>query len=165
MNTLAKVLVVGVGGGAGFFIGTRVGAIGGPVGLAIGAGIGLIIDAVASSSAPAAAAATPGVPAGVVLPASMTTPGAPAPSAFTPASVAALPAGANVQAGINATHMMLLGQPAEKVPAASYLKQFQTSVGLPATGKLDLQTRTLLIAATAGSPYKASNLPAITILG
>jgi len=74
---------------------------------------------------------------------------------------AALPPGADVNAATSATRLMLLGNQAEVAPAAMWLKQFQASVGLPATGVLDPTTRAQLNKATD----LARQLPATTILG
>lgn len=72
-----------------------------------------------------------------------------------------LPATANVQAASTAIALMKLGHQAEVTPAASYLRTFQTSVGLPATGAMDPTTRAYLNLATPA----AASLPTPTILG
>jgi hypothetical protein len=72
-----------------------------------------------------------------------------------------LPAGANIAAATNAVHLMRLGHQAEVTPAASWLSQFQTSVGLPATGRMDPTTRAYLNLATPD----AASLSTPTILG
>lgn len=79
----------------------------------------------------------------------------------TKALPAGLPAGADINAGTTAVKLMLLGHQAEVNPARSWLSQFQSSVGLPATGAMDPATRAMLNKATP----LAANLPTPTILG
>jgi len=74
---------------------------------------------------------------------------------------ASLPPGTDMHAAVTATRLMLIGHDAERTPAAAWLRQFQASVGLPATGILDPTTRVQLNKATD----LARQLPATTILG
>jgi len=91
------------------------------------------------------------------------TPAAPAVTAGAqaPQLTSGLPAGANMQAAQAATNLLLLNGPNEVNPARSWLQQFQTSVGLPATGTLDATTRALLVRAVPN----ASRIPTPSILG
>lgn len=123
---------------------------GGPVGLGIGAGVGALVDFLRAKYSkptldnvmPPTAGAMTASPGGVTL-----------------------PTGVNKMAAQNAVHLMLLGKPAEVQSAGYWLQQFQASAGTPATGKMNPDTRSLLIQATAGTQFDASKLPATTILG
>ena len=138
----AAVTMVGAVGGA---------LAGGPVGLGIGAGVGGLVDFLRAKYAkPTLDNVMPPVTAGAMT--------------ASPGGVT-LPTGVNKMAAQNAVHLMLLGKPAEVQPAGYWLQQFQASAGVPATGKMDPTTRSLLIQATAGSGFDANKLPATTILG
>lgn len=127
--------------------GAAVGAVvAGPVGALGGAAIGGVIDYMRSRKAQNPGGGLSFMPLGR-------------------SSTTVLPPGADVQAAVNTTHLMLLGNQAEAAPASFWLKKFQASVGLPATGNMDANTRTLLVAATTGTNYQAANLSPVTILG
>ena len=131
IKAIAATLVGGVGGAL----------AGGPIGLGIGGIGGAIIDY-----------------ARVKL-------GGPSPALIPGLTGASLPPGANIDAANRAVTLMLLaastGHTTQAAPAKSWLTQFQSSVGLPATGSLDPQTRSLLVTAVPG----AAQLPPVTILG
>ena len=109
---------------------------GGPIGLAVGLALGGGIDVLISAVSP-----TPGTVAAAVA--------------------AGLPANVNMQAANMFITLAKIGGSAEKGPAGTWLKQFQTSVGLPATGTLDATSRAKLVAAVPA----AANLPNPTFLG
>ena len=133
----------------------------GPIGLGVGVIGGAIVDIfllrkratlLGAPTVLAGAGGVPGFVPGVVA------------QAVTPGG-AGLPPGADQNAATQATILMSIGHSGEVGPAKVWLSQFQTSVGLPATGALDPATRSLLVLATAGGKYDASKLPATTILG
>jgi hypothetical protein len=159
------VTVVGVGVGA---------LIGGPVGAGIGLAAGAIIDIILLRHRRTPFGAPQGMP-GQGVPGFV--PGV-VQQAMVPGAQS-LPPGADVAAASKLTALLLLAAggsnarlqldnsgPSKFVgPATGWLKQFQASVGVPATGQLDAPTRALLVLATASGPYDASKLPATTILG
>jgi hypothetical protein len=113
---------------------------GGPIGLGIGAALGLGAGLIFGKQAAPTALPAPAGPAPTV--------GTLTGLSLRPEQVG-LPTSANMNAALTATRMLIINQPSMKTPAASWLKQFQTSVGLPGTGKLDPQTRAMLVQATS----------------
>lgn len=146
-------------------VGSTIGALaGGPVGLAVGLVVGAAVDMLrarhaqtAPMSVLAAAAAADVAPAPAMAPAAAVSPIVAA--AMTPGAPA-LPASADKDAARRATVMIRIGKPAELKPAQAWLMKFQVSVGLPPNGKLDNNTRSLLMLADP----EAMNIPLKTFV-
>lgn len=167
LNSAAKVAIGGAGAVLGF-------AVGGPVGLLLSLGAGYFLGVALPAPQLANVLGSPPAPtpAPMLTDGSQMAPSAPpvvvvtppaAVSTFAPpaASAPGPPPGADVPSATVAVNFMLIGHDAEKIPAGGYLKKFQASVGLPATGTMDPTTRTLLLQTIPA----AARLPAKTILG
>ena len=165
MNSAAKVAIGGAGAVLGF-------AVGGPVGLLLSLGAGYFLGVALPAPQLASVLGSPPAPTPMLTSGSQMTPSAPpvvvvtppaAVSTFAPPAAPAPgpPPGADVPSATVAVNFMLIGRDAEKAPAGGYLKKFQASVGLPATGTMDPTTRTLLLQTIPA----AAKLPAKTILG
>jgi hypothetical protein len=150
--------------------GSVVGALaGGPVGLGVGLVGGAVVDMIRARMAqPAHPTPSAVTDAGTVLPAGTVTPAgqiAPVVAAAMAPGGAGLPSGADIPAAANVVKLLKVaaskGHTVEAVPAQFWLKKFQTSVGLPATGNLDAASRAMLTLAVPD----AANLPATTIIG
>lgn len=152
-STAVKVALPVLGGGAGFYLF-------GPIGAAIGAVVGLGIDLLIPS--------TPTPPTATVIPPPGVVTMVPTLAGMAPSAAAqGLPSTVDINAAVTAVRMMIIGAPSMAIPAASWLKKFQTSAGLPATGQLDAKTRAVLVLATKNGPggVDGAKLPAKTILG
>lgn len=125
--------------------GAAIGAfVGGPIGLGVGMAIGAVCDIFILRSK--AVTMPVGGTLGVV-------------PANAPGASANTTAAGNLVTLLQAA--ATLGPEGKAGPAKYWLQQFQTSIGVPATGVLDPQTRAALVSSVPA----AANLPPTTILG